>query len=74
MSRKGNPYDNAFAESFMKTLKHEEILAYEYETMNDVIGRRPRFIEEIYNRRRLHSSIGYLTPGEYELEHARQVG
>lgn len=74
MSRKGNPYDNAFAESFMKTLKHEEILAYEYETMNDVIGRLPRFIEEIYNRRRLHSSIGYLTPEEYELEHARQVG
>jgi len=74
MSRKGNPYDNAFAESFMKTLKHEEVLAYEYETMNDVIGRLPRFIEEIYNRRRLHSSIGYLTPEEYELEHARQVG
>jgi len=74
MSRKGNPYDNAHAESFMKTLKHEEVLAFEYETMGDVHERLPVFIEEIYNRRRIHSSIGYLTPEEYELEHARQVG
>jgi putative transposase len=73
MSRKGNPYDNAYAESFMKTLKHEEVLAFEYETMVDVHERLPVFIEEIYNRRRIHSSIGYLTPEEYELEHARQV-
>ena len=74
MSRKGNPYDNAHAESFMKTLKHEEVLAFEYETMGDVHERLPVFIEEIYNRRRIHSSIGYLTPEEYELEHARQAG
>jgi putative transposase len=45
MSRKGNPYDSAFAESLRKTLKHEEILAYVYKKMDDVIGRRPRFIE-----------------------------
>ncbi|MBE0569099.1 MAG: transposase [Deltaproteobacteria bacterium] len=74
MSRKGNRCDNALAESFMKTLKHEEILACEYETMSDVIGRLPRFIEEVHNRRRLHSSNGYLPPEEYELDHARQVG
>lgn len=73
MSRKGNPYDNAYAESFMKTLKHEEVLAFEYETMADVQERLPVFIEEIYNRRRIHSSIGYRTPEEYELEHARQA-
>lgn len=73
MSRKGNPYDNAYAESFMKTLKHEEVLAFEYETMADVQERLPVFIEEIYNRRRIHSSIGYRTPEEYEIEHARQA-
>src|SRR6185437_5751408 len=49
MSRKANPYDNAQAESFMKTLKYEEVLACNYETMQDVIDRIPRFIEEIYN-------------------------
>jgi hypothetical protein len=66
MSRKANPYDNAQAESFMKTLKHEEVLACNYETMQDVIDRIPRFIEEIYNRRRLHSALGYRPPEEFE--------
>lgn len=66
MSRKGNPYDNAFAESFMKTLKHEEVLLNDYETMTDVVERVPWFIEEVYNQKRLHLSIGYMTPVAFE--------
>jgi putative transposase len=66
MSRKGNPYDNAWAESFMRILKYEEIYLSEYETYEDVVNRLPHFIEEIYNRKRIHSSIGYLTPEEFE--------
>ncbi len=66
MSRKGNPYDNAFLESFMKTLKVEEVHMNDYETMTDVIERVPYFIEELYNKKRLHSSLGYLTPVEFE--------
>lgn len=66
MSRKGNPYDNAYAESFMKTLKYEEVLLNDYETFNDVLERLPHFIEQVYNKRRLHSSLGYKTPEEFE--------
>lgn len=66
MSRKGNPYDNAWAESFMRILKYEEIYLSEYETYPDVVDRLPLFIEEVYNRKRIHSSIGYLTPVEFE--------
>ncbi len=66
MSRKGNPYDNATAESFIKTLKSEEVYLWEYRTMDDVKNRLPSFIEDVYNRKRLHSSIGYLPPVEFE--------
>lgn len=72
MSRKGNPYDNAWAESFMKILKYEEIYLSEYETYEDVVNRLPRFIEDIYNRKRIHSSIGYLTPEEFEEKTVKQ--
>jgi putative transposase len=66
MSAKGNPYDNAFMESFYKTLKYEEVHLGNYETYEDVIERLPLFMEEVYNRKRLHSSIGYLPPVEFE--------
>lgn len=65
-SRKGNPYDNAFAESFMKTLKQEEVYLWAYETYLDVIERVPYFIEEVYNTKRLHSSLDYVSPEEFE--------
>ena len=66
MSARGSPYENAFIESFFKTLKAEEVYLWEYETYADVIDRVPYFIEDVYNSRRLHSSIGYLPPEEFE--------
>lgn len=66
MSRSGNPYDNAFAESFMKTLKKEEVYLWEYESFIDVAERIPHFIEDVYNRKRVHSGINYLPPVEFE--------
>jgi len=68
MSRRGNVYDNAFAESFMKTLKVEEVYMNEYETYQDVYENIERFIEKVYNEKRLHSSIGYLPPNKFEQE------
>jgi len=66
MARRGNPYENAVMESFFKTLKQEEVYLYEYETINDVIARLPYFIEEVYNRKRLHSALDYRPPSEFE--------
>lgn len=66
MARKGNPYDNAVAESFMKTLKAEEVYLGEYRTLDDVLSRLPYFIEQVYNRKRLHSALGYRPPEEFE--------
>lgn len=70
MGRRGNPYDNATMESFMKTLKYEEIYPREYSTIDDVIQRLPAFLEDYYNRRRLHSSLGYRPPEEFERLHS----
>lgn len=66
-SKKGSPYDNAWTESFMKTLKYNEVYLWNYKTILDVIERVPYFIEETYNKKRLHSSLDYQTPEEYEM-------
>ena len=66
MSRRGNPYDNAKAESFMKTLKHEEVYRTEYRDFRDARRQIGQFIESVYNRKRLHSALGYLPPAEFE--------
>jgi len=66
MSRTGNPYDNAQAESFMKTLKYEEIYRSEYRDSADLYASMGEFIETVYNRKRLHSALGYLPPAEFE--------
>ncbi len=68
MSRIGNPYDNARAESFMKTLKQEEVNGAAYRDIEDVRARIETFIEEVYNRQRLHSALSYRPPAEYEAE------
>ena len=66
MSRRGNPYDNAACESFMKTLKYEEVYRQEYRDLAEARSSLQRFIEKIYNGQRLHSALGYRPPLEFE--------
>ena len=76
MSRKANPWDNAQCESFMKTLKYEEVLRNEYRNLAEARAAIKEFIERVYNQRRLHSALGYLPPVEFEkreMEAARRL-
>jgi len=66
MSRKGNPYDNATCESFMKTLKYEEVYRQEYRDLADARASIGQFLNKVYNQQRLHSALGYLPPAEFE--------
>jgi len=66
MSRKGNPYDNAKAESFIKTLKCEEVYLHTYRDLEEARASIQHFLEEVYNRQRLHSALGYCSPVEFE--------
>lgn len=66
MSRKGNPWDNAACESFIKTLNYEEVHRNEYRDLNEARSTIRIFLEKIYNQKRLHSAIGYMPPAEFE--------
>jgi transposase InsO family protein len=70
MSRAGNPWDNAACESFMKTLKAEQIDGRRYATLEELHQDIAAFLDGYYNRRRLHSSLGYCPPDEFEQQHA----
>jgi transposase InsO family protein len=72
MSRKGNPYDNAACESFMKTLKYEEVHRQEYRDLTEARASIEHFLERVYNHRRLHSALGYRPPAEFERDLRRQ--
>ena len=67
MSAKGNAYDNAKAESFFKTLKQEEVYLKAYQTFEEASTNIGQFIDDVYNTKRFHSSLGYVPPDEFEM-------
>ena len=71
MSRAGCPYDNAMAESFMKTLKWEEVDASDYKDLEHATSSIGEFIEKVYNLQRLHSALAYQSPMEFEAENQK---
>jgi putative transposase len=73
MSRRGNPYDNARCESFMKTLKYEEVYRNEYQDFDEAYQGIGRFLEAVYNQRRLHSALGYRPPEEFEQQEGKPL-
>jgi len=66
MSRRGNPFDNAMCESFLKTLKYEQVYREDYRVLEEAEPGMEHFIDDIYNEKRLHSALGYLPPAEFE--------
>jgi putative transposase len=74
MAAAGNPYENAKAESFFRTLKMEEVYLKDYRSFEEAEGHIGEFIEEVYNQKRLHSSLGYLPPVEFEAVHTMRAG
>lgn len=66
MSRRASPYDNAQCERFMRTLKYEEVYLSDYDTLAEARTSIKHFLEEVYNRKRIHSAIGYLPPAEFQ--------
>ena len=73
MSRRGNPWDNAACEAFMKTLKYEEVYRNEYRDLVEARASIGEFLEKVYNQKRLHSALGYLPPAEFEAQLAAQT-
>jgi putative transposase len=73
MAAVGNPYENAKAESFFRTLKMEEVYLKDYRTFEEAQQNIGEFIEEVYNKKRLHSSLGYVAPVEFEADYALKV-
>ncbi len=73
MWRKGNPWDNAACESFMKTLKYEEVHRNEYRDLAEARACIAEFLEKVYNQKRLHSALGYLPPAEFEAQHHKDA-
>ena len=74
MSRKGNPYDNATCESFMKTLKYEEVYRQEYRDLAEARASIGQFLNKVYNQQRLHSALGYRPPVEFEQSLSQATG